>query len=319
MKSVVITGCAGFIGSHLTEHFLDLNYVVIGIDNFATGMRSNITDARNFHFFEMDACMPWTEITTLVQKLGAEVEFVFHFASPASPPLYQVLNIETLHVNSIGLENALYFATENKGRCIFASTSEVYGDPEVHPQPESYWGYVNSFGERSCYDEAKRYGEALIFSFNKRYKTAHGLVRIFNTYGPRMNPHDGRVVITFIHQALKNETLTVYGDGLQTRSFCYVDDLVAGITAYAKTELTQPMNLGNPTEFTVLELAQEVRNLFPDKDLAIEHLKLPQDDPKQRRPNIDFALNHLAPWAPRIALKEGLLKTKAWLETLSKS
>lgn len=317
MQAVVITGAAGFIGYHLSENFLSRGYKVFGLDNLSTGMKSNIHDlSRNphFHFFEMDACSSWKKIEEAVQETSSKVEFVFHFASPASPPLYQVLSIETLHVNSIGLEKALEFATLHKARSIFASTSEVYGDPHIHPQPESYWGYVNSYGERSCYDEAKRYGEALLFSFNKRHQTRHGLVRIFNTYGPRMNPHDGRVVINFLLQAHQGKTLTVYGDGLQTRSFCFIEDLVQGIIAYAQSGQTDPVNLGNPTEFTILELATEIKKMFPEKNLEIEHQILPQDDPKQRRPNIEKALLSLRPWEPKIPLKSGLARTYAWLK-----
>jgi nucleoside-diphosphate-sugar epimerase len=318
MKSVLITGCAGFIGSHLAEHFLKDGYAVIGLDNFATGMKSNVEYLKTFpqfSFFSFDVSEPWTEITShLNLQILDQLKYVFHFASPASPPLYQALAMETLRVNSIGLENALRFATQYKARVVFASTSEVYGDPNVHPQPESYWGYVNSFGERSCYDEAKRFGEALIFSFNKKMKTSHGLVRIFNTYGPRMNPHDGRVVINFIKQAILGEPLTVYGDGKQTRSFCYIDDLLAGILKYAASSLTEPVNLGNPHEFTILELAETVRKNFSKNQIAVQHLPMPSDDPLQRKPDIQKAMTHLQ-WQPTINLEDGLLKTYDWLKT----
>lgn len=321
MGIMVVTGAAGFIGSHLCENLLKEGHWVLGVDNFSTGMKSNAEEllkSPRFSFFEQDACKNWDSLVSKTQSLtketGEKVGLVFHFASPASPPLYQVLNIETLHVNSVGLEKAIEYANAFGARCIFASTSEVYGDPVVHPQPESYWGYVNSYGERSCYDEAKRYGEALLFSMNKRHQSRHGLVRIFNTYGPRMNPHDGRVVINFLAQALRKEKLTVYGSGEQTRSFCYIDDLVAGILAYAKSDLTEPVNLGNPKEFTVLELAEEVQKMFPDRQLAIEHRTLPQDDPRQRRPDISKATQLLSPWQPRIPLAEGLRKTCDWLQ-----
>lgn len=317
MKSVLITGCAGFIGSHLSEHFLNAGYAVVGIDNFATGLKSNVEHLKTFpqfSFFAADVCQPWDEIMSHTNlKILDQLQYVFHFASPASPPLYQALALETLKVNSIGLENALKFATQYKARVVFASTSEVYGDPKVHPQPESYWGYVNSYGERSCYDEAKRFGEALIFSFNKKMNTQHGLVRIFNTYGPRMNPHDGRVVINFVKQAILNEPLTVYGQGKQTRSFCYVDDLVAGIVKYAESTLTEPVNLGNPREFTILELAETVKKLFGRGQSEIRFMPMPSDDPLQRKPDIQKAMS-LLKWQPEIKLEDGLLKTHAWLE-----
>ncbi len=318
MKSVLITGCAGFIGSHLSEHFLNAGYAVVGIDNFATGMKGNVEHLKTFpqfSFFAADVCQPWNEIMSHMNlKTLDQLQYVFHFASPASPPLYQALALETLKVNSVGLENALRFATQYKARVIFASTSEVYGDPKVHPQPESYWGYVNSYGERSCYDEAKRFGEALIFSFNKKMNTQHGLVRIFNTYGPRMNPHDGRVVINFVKQALLNEPLTVYGQGTQTRSFCYVDDLVSGIVKYAESALTEPVNLGNPGEFTILELAETVKKLFSKNNSEIRFLPMPSDDPLQRKPDIQKAMT-LLHWKPEIKLQDGLLKTHEWLKT----
>ncbi|MFN7905950.1 MAG: NAD-dependent epimerase/dehydratase family protein [Pseudobdellovibrionaceae bacterium] len=318
IKTVIITGSAGFIGSHLAEYFLTSGYCVIGIDNFATGMKSNTEHLKTFPqftFINADVCLPWTEIISHIDPQSLEkLEYVFHFASPASPPLYQALSLETLKVNSVGLENALRFATQYQARVIFASTSEVYGDPSVHPQPESYWGNVNSFGERSCYDEAKRFGEALIYSFNKKMQTNHGLVRIFNTYGPKMNPHDGRVVINFIKQALLNEPLTVYGDGQQTRSFCYIDDLVAGIVKYAQSTLAEPVNLGNPNEFTILELAEIVREKFGAGKSEIKHSPMPSDDPLQRKPDIQKAKAHLN-WEPRIKLDEGLMKTYNWLKT----
>lgn len=318
MKTVLVTGCAGFIGSHLCEHFLKSGYAVIGMDNFATGMKSNIEHLKTFSqfsFFQFDVSHPWMEVSKhLSTEALNNLQYVFHFASPASPPLYQAMALETLRVNSIGLENALQFATQHKARVIFASTSEVYGDPKVHPQPESYWGYVNSFGERSCYDEAKRFGEALLFSFNKKMQTKHGLVRIFNTYGPRMNPHDGRVVINFVKQALLNEPLTVYGEGKQTRSFCYVDDLVEGIVKYAESDLCEPVNLGNPGEFTILELAELVKKNFGQGQSEIRFLPMPSDDPLQRKPDIQKAKSFLD-WQPQISLADGLLKTYDWLKT----
>lgn len=313
MKSVVITGAAGFLGSHLSEYYLKQGYHVVGLDNLCTGSQSNVDLllklSPQFEFHELDACTAADE-----WPKAENVEFVFHFASPASPPLYQKLNIETLWVNTKGLESALKYADKHHARVIFASTSEVYGDPSVSPQPETYWGNVNSFGVRSCYDEAKRFGEALIFSHNERHKTSHGLVRIFNTYGPRMNPNDGRVVINFILQALRNEPLTVYGDGLQTRSFCYVTDLVEGISRYAQSMLTIPVNLGNQNEFTILELAEKVLQVTNSTSKIIYH-PLPGDDPKQRRPDTSRAREKLNHWKPQVELLEGLTHMTKWCET----
>lgn len=319
--AVLITGGGGFLGSHLAEYFIEQKLPVICVDNFYTGTRDNRTYLEKkgkdlLTFIEADVSQPWTWARELSSELKSKITHVFHFASPASPPLYQKLSIETMWANSIGLAEAMKFADEVGGRVIFASTSEVYGDPNVSPQPETYWGYVNSYGERSCYDEAKRFGEGLIFSHNKRHGTKHGLVRIFNTYGPRMNPQDGRVVINFLVQALKGEPLTVYGDGKQTRSFCYVSDLVDGIVRYAETDLTEPVNIGNDKEFTILELAQEVQSLAATqgKKLELKFFELPADDPKQRRPDITKAKKLLAPWQPRVPLREGLTKMLEWLK-----
>jgi nucleoside-diphosphate-sugar epimerase len=222
VKSALVTGAAGFLGSHLCEKLLREGFNVIGVDNLCTGLRSNIEELNsisqvNFVFIEADVSEPWSWISQIPQAWRDHLEYIFHFASPASPPLYQKLALETIRVNSVGLEKALYFAQKTEARVIFASTSEIYGDPETVPQTESYWGNVNSFGPRSCYDESKRLGEAIIYSFNERHKSKHGLVRIFNTYGPRMNPSDGRVVINFLVHGLKNQNLTVHGDGKQTR------------------------------------------------------------------------------------------------------
>lgn len=316
MNTVIVTGAAGFLGSYLCEHYLKLGYKVLGFDNFSTGLKSNIeylkSIGKNFDFFEFDVCNDWAPFDSKISDL----KYIFHFASPASPPLYQKLNIETMWANSIGLNHALQFADRhNRARVIFASTSEIYGDPEISPQPESYWGNVNSFGERSCYDESKRFGESLIFSHNRRYKTRHGLIRFFNSYGPRMNPDDGRVVINFIKQAIANEPLTVYGDGLQTRSFCFVEDTVAGIVRYADTDLTIPINVGNDKEFTILELANIVLKVA-NSNSTIKHESLPSDDPKRRRPDLTRAKIELYPWEPKIDLEIGVLKMKDWLNSL---
>ncbi|MGZ3690423.1 MAG: NAD-dependent epimerase/dehydratase family protein, partial [Pseudobdellovibrio sp.] len=303
---------AGFLGSHLSEYYLKNDFTVYGLDNFCTGSESNIDYLKklspHFHFFEKDVSEHWFDLPRM-----EDLRYVFHFASPASPPHYQKLALETLWVNTTGLNHALHFADYHKARVVFASTSEIYGDPEFSPQPESYWGNVNSFGERSCYDEAKRFGEALIFSHNKKFMTHHGLVRIFNTYGPRMNPNDGRVVINFILQALQNVDLTVYGDGLQTRSFCYVDDLISGISKYADAELTFPVNIGNDREFNMLELADVVLKAVPSKSQLL-FKDLPSDDPKKRRPDLSLAKKHLAGWQPSIALEDGVKRMADWLK-----
>jgi nucleoside-diphosphate-sugar epimerase len=320
--AVLITGGGGFLGSHLAEYFLEQKIPVICVDNFSTGTRDNRAflekkGGKLLTFIEADVAKPWAWVGDIADDVHRKISHVFHFASPASPPLYQQLSIETMWVNSVGLYEAMQFADSANARVIFASTSEVYGDPNISPQPESYWGSVNSFGERSCYDESKRFGEGLIFSHNKRHHTKHGLVRIFNTYGPRMNPQDGRVVINFLVQALKGEALTVYGDGSQTRSFCYVSDLVDGIVRYAESELSEPVNIGNDKEFTILELAKEVQALTAKntgKTLPLQFFDLPKDDPKQRRPDLTKARRLLAPWQPQVPLREGLIKMLEWLK-----
>ncbi len=333
ITGAIVTGGAGFIGSHLCESLLARGLPVVSVDNYSTGLRENsehlqkLRASQNFLSIEADVIEPWSWQKQIPNEWFNKISHVFHFASPASPPLYQELAFSTLWVNTLGLKNALEFAdslapagSDRGARVIFASTSEIYGDPSVSPQPETFWGNVNSFGVRSCYDESKRFGEALIFTHNWKKNTRHGLVRIFNTYGPRMNPHDGRVVINFLVQALKNQPLTVYGDGHQTRSFCYIDDLADGILRYADSNLTEPVNLGNDTEFTVLQLAQTVQSLICElsahsakKELPIVFKPLPKDDPKQRRPDLARAREKLAPWQPNISLREGLERTYEWL------
>lgn len=318
--AVLITGGGGFIGSHLAEYFLKQKRSVIIVDNFCTGLRSNgeylksISNSESFTLIEADVSKPWSWSQNLGPERLKKISHVFHLASPASPPLYQEMAFDTLWVNSIGLNHALNFADSVGARLVYSSTSEVYGDPDCSPQPESYWGHVNSFGIRSCYDESKRFGEALIFTHNWKKKTKHGLVRIFNTYGPRMNPHDGRVIINFLVQASKGEALTVFGDGQQTRSFCYVSDLISGIVAYANSSLTEPVNLGNDKEFTILELVKEVQRQYSSKNLKIEFKPLPLDDPKQRRPDLSRAIQYLAPWQPQVNLAEGLGLMRAEIE-----
>lgn len=319
MNTIVVTGAAGFLGSHLVEKACSTGNKVIGIDNFSTGQRKNVLELQKsisdgFHFIEGDATNTETWKSVSLASSGSSIKTVFHFASPASPPHYQRLGLETMWVNSIGLKNALEFADHAGGRVVFASTSETYGDPLISPQPESYFGNVNTQGPRACYDEAKRFGEALIFTHNKLNKTNHGIVRIFNTYGPRMNPEDGRVIINFLVQGMKANSLSVYGDGTQTRSFCYVDDLVSAIWKFHETKELGPVNIGNDKEFTILELAKEVQGLFPASKLDLEFHPLPENDPKKRRPDLTLARMILSPWAPKVSLGEGLRMMLDWLQ-----
>ncbi len=304
-KNILITGGAGFLGSHLADMYLDEGYKVTCVDNLSTGSMKNIDHLlknKNFNFIEYDICRP-------VPKSLTEEKFdiIANLASPASPPHYQRLAIETLDVGSTGLKNMLDLARKNNARFFQASTSEVYGDPEIHPQPESYKGSVNTYGPRSMYDESKRFGEALIYSYRNKYKLNTTIARFFNTYGPRMDPHDGRVVSNFIVQAIKGQSLTVYGDGMQTRSFCYVDDLIEGIKLLIDSNEEGPMNLGNSGEFTIIELAKKVISLTGSKSELI-YEQLPGDDPMQRKPDILLAMNKLH-WKPKINLDDGLKKT----------
>lgn len=309
-KTVVITGGAGFIGSHLCDRFIDEGFNVIAIDNFITGNLDNIRhllDNRNFRFIEHN-------VTGHID-IGEKIDFVMHFASPASPDDYLKFPIETLKVGSLGTHNALGLAFKKKAKFMLASTSEVYGDPLVHPQKESYWGNVNSIGVRSCYDEAKRFSEAITFAYHRKHKVNTRIIRIFNTYGERMRINDGRVVPNFIYQALNNKPLTVYGKGLQTRSFCYVSDLVEGIFRLMQIDFSDPVNLGNPGEFTIMQLAKIVTKLAHSK-AKIEFKPLPQDDPRQRKPDISRA-KKLLKWEPKIKLEDGLSKTIDWFRQQS--
>src|SRR5271154_3364453 len=297
-KRVVITGAAGFIGSHLAETLLDRDYTVIGIDNLLTGDTANISHLvnRDFTFIKHD-------VTNYIYVDGP-VDFVLHWASPASPIDYLELPIPTLKVGALGTHKALGLAKAKNARFVIASTSEVYGDPLEHPQKETYWGNVNPVGPRSVYDEAKRYAESLTMAYH-RYKGVNThLVRIFNTYGPRLHPSDGRVISNFVMQALRGEALTVYGDGQQTRSFCYVADLIEGILRLSRSDEHMPTNIGNPTEFTILECAEAVLEVTGSKsELRFE--PLPQDDPTRRKPDISKA-KRVLDWEPKINLREGL-------------
>lgn len=299
---VAITGAAGFLGSHLTDRFLADGHSVVGFDNFLTGREENLAHlARSpkFQFVEQDVSLRFA--------VDGALDGVLHFASAASPPDYQQFPLETLRVGSVGTSNSLDLALEKSARFFLASTSEVYGDPAVHPQPETYWGHVNSIGERSMYDEAKRFAEATTMAYHRRHGVDTRIVRIFNTYGPRMRPHDGRVVSNFIVQALSGAPLTVYGNGQQTRSFCYVSDLIEGIYRLFHSERVQPTNVGNPGEFTMLELAAMVIDLTGSKS-TLEYRALPADDPRQRKPDITVARNVLG-WEPTVQLRDGLRRT----------
>ena len=304
---ILITGGAGFLGSHLCDKLLAQGHDVVCLDNLFTGSKANIAHLLanpNFEFVRHDVIDPFKY----------EVDQIYNLACPASPPHYQFNPIKTTKTSVMGAINCLGLAKRVKARVFQASTSEVYGDPSVHPQPESYWGNVNPIGRRSCYDEGKRCAETLFFDYHRENKVDIRVVRIFNTYGPRMHPNDGRVVSNFIVQALKGESITIYGDGTQTRSFCYVDDLIEGFVRLMKqTETVGPVNLGNPGEFTMLELAENVLKLTKSKS-KIVHKPLPADDPKQRRPDIALARKYLQ-WEPKVPLAEGLKKTIAYFKT----
>ena len=317
-QHIVVAGGAGFLGSHLCGALLERGDRVTCIDNFCTGSPSNVqalTAHSDFTLIYHDITEPLASSPQLTEALAVEaVTRICNLASPASPPTYVRLAIETLRVGSIGMQNLLDLAVETGARILQASTSEVYGDPDVHPQPESYWGRVNPIGPRSMYDESKRFAEALCAAYVRQKSVDLRTVRIFNTYGPRLSPDDGRVVTNFISQALKHEPLTIYGDGTQTRSFCYVDDEITGIIALLDSDVTGPVNIGNPGEFTMLELAQLVIELTKS-DSALTFHPLPGDDPLQRRPDITRASSLLG-WTPKIDLRDGLTRTIAWFKTL---
>jgi dTDP-glucose 4,6-dehydratase len=310
-KTVLITGAAGFLGSHLCDRFIQEGFRVIGMDNLITGDLHNIEHLfkhPDFEFYHHD-------VTKYVFVPG-ELHYILHFASPASPIDYLKIPIQTLKVSSLGTHNILGLARIKKARVLVASTSEVYGDPLVHPQPESYWGNVNPIGVRGCYDEAKRFMEALVMAYHRTHGLETRIVRIFNTYGPRMRLNDGRVLPTFIAQALRGEDLTMYGDGSQTRSFCYVDDLIEGVYRLLFSDYALPVNIGNPEEITIKEFGEEILRLTGSKSKLIS-LPPMQDDPKQRKPDISLA-KKLLNWEPKVSRQEGLKKTLQYFQSLPK-
>jgi UDP-glucuronate decarboxylase len=309
MKKILVTGGAGFLGSHLCDRLVARGDDVLCVDNFYTGTKRNIAHLLSNNSFELmrhDVCWP----------LYVEIDQIFNLACPASPIHYQNDPVQTTKTSVHGAINMLGLAKRVKARILQASTSEVYGDPTVHPQPESYWGNVNPIGIRSCYDEGKRCAETLFFDYHRQHKLEIKVMRIFNTYGPRMHPQDGRVVSNFIVQALRGDDITIFGDGLQTRSFCYVDDLIDGMVKLmdSPADFTGPVNIGNPSEFTMLELAETVLRLTGSRS-RLRHEPLPQDDPKQRQPNIGLAQSALG-WEPKVRLEDGLKETIAYFRSI---
>ena len=308
MKRVLVTGGAGFIGSHLCKRLLNEGNDVLCLDNFFTGSKSNIVDLLNRKNFELLR-------HDVTQPVLLEIDQIYHFACPASPVHYQYNPVKTIKTNVMGTINMLGLAKRVRARVMLASTSEVYGDPKVHPQTEDYWGHVNPIGIRSCYDEGKRVAETLMMDYHRQNKVDIKIIRIFNTYGPNMAPNDGRVVSNFIMQALKNEEITIYGEGNQTRSFCYIDDLIEGtIRMMNSNNFTGPVNIGNPHEFTIIDLAKKVKKMTGSKS-KIKFQPLPPDDPIQRQPDITLIKNELG-WQPKVSLNEGLKNTIAYFETL---
>ncbi len=305
MRSILVTGGAGFLGSHLCERLLERGDNVICLDNFFTGRKENILHLMGNPRFELIR-------HDIVEPIVLEVDQIYNLACPASPVAYQYNPIKTIKTSTVGVVNVLGLAKRCKARILHASTSEVYGDPTVHPQREDYWGNVNPIGPRSCYDEGKRVAESLCVNYHQEHQLEVRIIRIFNTYGPRMDPNDGRVISNFITQALRGQPLTIYGDGLQTRSFCYADDLIRGMMLLMEQDQEiGPINIGNPGEYTMLQLAQEVLKAIPESKSKIEHVPLPQDDPKQRCPDITKAKTLLG-WSPNIDLRTGLSRTVAY-------
>jgi dTDP-glucose 4,6-dehydratase len=312
MKKILITGAAGFLGSHLCDRFIAEGYHVIGMDNLITGDLANIEHLfvlKQFEFYHHD-------VSKFVHAPG-HLDYILHFASPASPIDYLQMPIQTLKVGSLGTHNLLGLAKEKKARILIASTSEVYGDPLVHPQTESYWGHVNPIGPRGVYDEAKRFQEAITMAYHNYHGLETRIVRIFNTYGPRMRVNDGRVLPAFFSQAIRGEGLTVFGDGSQTRSFCYVDDLVEGIYRLLLSDYHLPVNIGNPDEVTVKVFGEEILNLVGNPQAKLAYRELPVDDPKQRRPDISLA-KRILDWTPKVPRAEGLLRTYEYFKKVVK-
>ena len=311
MKSILITGCCGFLGSHLCDFYASKNYHIIGVDNLLTGDINNIKHLEkneNFEFINYDVC---NEL-----RIDKKIDFILHFASTASPIDYLKFPIKTLQIGSIGTENILKLALKNSATVLVASTSEVYGDPLEHPQSESYFGNVNPIGPRGVYDEAKRYLEAMTIAYKNKKKLSVRIARIFNTYGPRMRINDGRAIPNFINQALSGNDFTIYGNGKQTRSFCYVNDMVFGIAKLVKSEYQFPVNIGNPTEHSINNLVRIIKDLIPTKS-KILYKDLPENDPKVRKPDISLAENKLN-WKPKIDLENGLKKTINYFNNLQK-
>ena len=305
---ILVTGAAGFLGSHFAEKYLNEGHEILAVDNFFTGKRLNIHHLIDNHNFEMLR-------HDITQPLIVEVDAIANFACPASPIQYQKYPVQTIKTSILGITNMLGLAKRLNIKLMQASTSEVYGDPSITPQTESYWGNVNPIGIRSCYDEGKRAAESIMFDYQRQYGSKIKVARIFNTYGPRMSLDDGRVVTNFVGQALRNQPITIYGDGMQTRSFCYVDDLIDGLSALfdSNENVTGPINIGNPREFSMIELADLVVSLT-NSSSKVEFVSLPQDDPRQRKPDISMA-KRLLGWEPKVDLESGLLKTIEYLQT----
>ena len=302
MRSILVTGGSGFLGSHLCERLLERGDNVVCLDNFFTGRKENILHLMGNPRFELIR-------HDIVEPITLEVDQIYNLACPASPVAYQYNPIKTIKTSTVGVVNVLGLAKRCKARVLHASTSEVYGDPTVHPQTEDYWGNVNPIGPRSCYDEGKRVAESLCVNYHQEHQLEVRIIRIFNTYGPRMDPNDGRVISNFITQALRDQPITIYGEGTQTRSFCYCDDLIRGMMLMMEQDQSiGPVNIGNPGEYTMLQLAQEVLKAIPESKSTIEHVPLPQDDPKQRCPDITNAQTILG-WSPEIDLRTGLART----------